>query len=149
MNRFNTKTVQKLLTPPPGLTQRPKRLAYPTLYQWRLLRKLREATGVPHADRGVFKKQRMRASKSVMGVKARRTLVKEALLDINAAKKAEQWYLADERKRKVGGGPPYRASAPRRRKIACGRDVCVWLAWKKIGKFSINTIKEDLRHLKK
>ena len=90
MNRFNTKTVEKLLTPLPGLTQRPKRLSCPTPYQWQLLRKLRETAVAPRSNRGVFKKQRLRASKSVMGVRVRRTLVKDALREINAAKWAEQ-----------------------------------------------------------
>jgi len=149
MNRFNLKTVQKLLTPPPGLTQRTQRLLHPTKYQWSLLRKLRGSAGAPHADRGVFKKHRQKACKSVLGIRVRRQHVKEAVREIDAAKKAEQWYITDERKRKVGGRPQYRASAPRRRKTASARDVTVWLAWKKIGKFGVRTITEDLRHVKK
>jgi len=153
MKRFNTNTVEKLLTlhltPPPGLTQRPKRLPHPTPYQWKLLRRLKEATGVPTADRGVHKEQRRKVCQSAMGKARRRSYVIKAMEEINAAKIAELWYLKDERRLKGGEKPRYRPSAPRRRRNASARDVAVWLEWKKVGKFGLSAIKEDIRCLKK
>jgi len=156
MKRFNTKTVQKLLSQqetPPHLSQtRAERILPPTKYQWKLLRKLNEADrgdNGPKADRGVYKRERQKACKSVMGRDVRRIYVMEALDEIDAAKKSELNYIRDEHRRTVGGRPRYSPAASRRRKRAVARDVSVWLAWKKLGKFCLKTIKEDIRCVKK
>ena len=146
--------VQRILSQhslPPHLTQnRAKRIEYPTQKQWKLLKKLREAgINPPKADRGVCKEQRRKACQSSMGREVRKLYVMEALEEIDRAKRAELAFLRDERRRRVGGNPPYSARAPRRHKGAVARDVIVWLAWKKLGKFNLRAIKEDIRCVKK
>ena len=79
----------------------------------------------------------------------RKLYVMEAVEEIEDAKLAEKVFLTDERKRKVGGGPPYSATAPRQHKRASARDVVVWLAWKRLGKFGIWAIEKDLHDIKK
>ena len=157
MKRFNLNTVRKLLSQestPPQLSQRTQSLRHPTKYQWTLLHKLRAigkctSKGVPRADRGVFKRQRGMACQTATGKERRRGYVLRAVEEIDAAKKAELWFLRDEERRKVGGRHPYQANAPRRHKKTVARDVQVWLAWKRVGKFGVNTIREDLRYVKK
>jgi len=133
----------------PNLSQRSQGLCPPTKYQWSLLKKLRVREGVPKADRGVHKGKRIQFCQSAMGKARRRAYVMKAIEEIDAAKWAELWYIKDEQRWKVGGRSPYKASAPRRRRTTAARDVTVWLAWKKIGKFGLRTIQEDIRCLKK
>ena len=84
-----------------------------------------------------------------MGKDVRRIYVMEAVEEINAAKRSELVYIRDEQRRKIGGKPRYSVTAPRRQKRAVARDVAVWLAWKRLGKFGICAIREDLNFIKK
>lgn len=125
-------------------------LRHPTPSQWTLLKKLKAAeTKTPDADRTVYQRQRAKVSKSREGLNTRKALVKQAIREIDEAKLAERNFIMDERRRKVGGGSPYSAKAKRRRKRTSARDVVVWLAWKRRGKFGICAIRETIRSLKK
>lgn len=129
----------------------PGKIKHPTEEQWTLLRKLERAKSapVPSANRGVYKKRRGRAVQTAMGQDVRRLYVMEALDEIHDAKRAELSFIRDTRRATYNvARPRYSPAAPRRRKTCSARDVMVWLAHKKVGKFCISTIWDDLRSIR-
>jgi len=104
-----------------------------TQAQRRILEKIRVRREPLRSDRGVKTKQRAKYARSVMGVEARRGVVKKALREIAT------WKRQEVRKPVKGR---------RLSKKATAEDVQKWLSIKKKVKFCIQTIEGDLRALR-
>jgi len=99
----------------------------------RTLEKMRSRKRKIKSNRRTNKAQRTKYVQSPKGVKKRREKVQQAMLEIERAKREVVRPLV---------------KGKRRHKKVTGTDVQQWLAEKKIGNYSINTIYEDIRALR-
>ena len=102
--------------------------------QRRTMERIRARKKPIKSDRGTAKKERAMFARSAAGILQRRAVVKEALIELGTCKRQE-----------------LRKSVKGRRlsKKVTAEDVQKWFYFEKNVKFSIETIKIDLRTLRK